>query len=194
LGRRALAVRCHVGDWDDCDTLIAATVAEFGRVDVLVNNAGIAPRTAITRVTDEEWDETIAVDLSAPFWFIRELVPAMKRTGGGCIVNVTSGAGIEGIAGFSSYAAAKGGIVGLSRTLALELAMFGIRVNLLSPGADTDMLRQLPPELLSTVLDMVPPLEDTARAVLELVADPHVTGRLVRTDEATYTRPAPNDA
>jgi 3-oxoacyl-[acyl-carrier protein] reductase len=191
---RAVPVSGNVGHLAEVRAICRTATNLLGPVDVLVNNAGIAPRTAITRVTDEEWDETIAVDLSAPFWFIRELVPAMKRTGGGCIVNVTSGAGIEGIAGFSSYAAAKGGIVGLSRTLALELAMFGIRVNLLSPGADTDMLRQLPPELLSTVLDMVPPLEDTARAVLELVADPHVTGRLVRTDEATYTRPAPNDA
>jgi 3-oxoacyl-[acyl-carrier protein] reductase len=97
-------------------------------------------------------------------------------------VNVTSGAGIEGTAGFSSYAAAKGGLVGLSMTLAQELAMFGIRVNLLSPGADTDMLRQLPPDLLSAVIDTIPPLEETARAVLALVADPEATGRLVRTD------------
>jgi 3-oxoacyl-[acyl-carrier protein] reductase len=177
-----VAVSGDVGRLDQVREICRAATEAVGTIDVLINNAGIAPRTAITRVTDDEWAETIAVDLSAPFWFIRELVPGMKRVGRGSIVNVTSGAGIEGTAGFSSYAAAKGGLVGLSMTLAQELAMFGIRVNLLSPGADTDMLRQLPPDLLSAVIDTIPPLEETARAVLALVADPEATGRLVRTD------------
>jgi len=100
--------------------LFAAEEA-FGPVDVLVNNAAIVPRTAITRVTDEEWDETLLVDLTAPFWYIRERVPGMKKLGRGAIVNVTSGAGISGTIGFSSYAAAKGGMNALSYTLAQEL-------------------------------------------------------------------------
>ena len=119
----------------------------FGTVDVLVNNAAIAPRTAITRVTDAEWDETLLVNLTAPFWYIRELVPGMKKIGRGAILNVTSGAGISGTVGFSSYSAAKGGMNGLSYTLALELERFGIRTNLLAAGAMTDMMRQLPKDV-----------------------------------------------
>jgi NAD(P)-dependent dehydrogenase (short-subunit alcohol dehydrogenase family) len=152
----------------------------FGAVDVLVNNAAIAPRTAITRVTDEEWLETLLTDLTGPFWLMRELIPGMKKAGWGSILNVTSGAGISGTAGFASYAAAKGGLNGLSYTLALELGRFGIRVNLLAAGALTDMLRQLPPELLDPMKDSVPSVEANALTALHLVATEGVTGQCYR--------------
>lgn len=149
----------------------------LGPVDVLVNNAAVAPRTAITRVTDEEWDETLLVNLTAPFWYIRELVPGMKQLGRGAILNVTSGAGIHGTIGFSSYSAAKGGMNGLSYTLAQELERFGIRTNLLAAGADTDMMRQLPKEIFDPETANLPSVEANARTALRLVADDSLNGQ-----------------
>jgi len=142
---------------------------------VLVNNAAIAPRSAITRVTDEEWDECLLVDLTAPFRYIREVVPGMKRLGRGVIVNVTSAAGIGGTVGFSSYSAAKGGLNGLSYTLAKELEPFGIRTNLLAAAAMTDMMRQLPPEIFDPDTPL-PSVEANASAALRLVVDPSLNG------------------
>jgi len=157
--------------------LCRAAEAAVGPIDVLVNNAAIAPRTAITRVTDEEWDETLLVNLTAPFWYIRELVPGMKKAGWGSILNVTSGAGISGTIGFSSYAAAKGGLNALSYTLAQELPRFGIRTNLLSAGADTDMMRQLPKELHDPENNRMPSVEANAATALRLVVDESLNGQ-----------------
>ena len=147
---------------------------------MLVNNAAISTRSAITRLTDEEWNLSIAVNLTAPMHFIRELVPGMKQAGWGRIVNVTSGAGVHGVPGFSAYSAGKGGIVGLTLTLALELERFGIKVNALSPAALTDMLKQLPPELLDPMIEAgLPTVEDCADTALTLVVDDAPTGQVV---------------
>lgn len=149
-----------------------------GTVDVLVNNAAIAPRSAFTRVDDDEWEQGILIDLTAPFWFMRELVPAMKTAGWGCILNVTSGMNTGSPVGFSTYAAAKGGLNGLSFTMARELAPFGIRTNLLSASAYTDMIRQLPEEIHLAMKDHIPSVEDNARTALRLVTDESVNGQL----------------
>ena len=124
----AVGIAAEVSDLDAVRELCCRAREEVGTVDVLVNNAAISVRSAITRLTDEEWDSSLAVNLTGPMYLIRELVPGMKQAGWGRIVNVTSGAGVHGVPGFSAYAAAKGGIVGLSFTLALELARFGIKV------------------------------------------------------------------
>jgi 3-oxoacyl-[acyl-carrier protein] reductase len=166
--------------------------AVFGPVDVLVNNAAIAPRTAITRVTDEEWDETLRVDLTAPFWYIRELVPGMKKLGRGSILNVTSGAGIGGSIGFSSYSAAKGGMNGLSYTLAQELERFGIRTNLLAAAAMTDMMRQLPEEIFGAeAAAALPSVEANARTALRLVADGSLNGQCFQVGQESELPPFP---
>jgi NAD(P)-dependent dehydrogenase (short-subunit alcohol dehydrogenase family) len=172
---RTVGLGADQSSLDEIRSLCRRAEEAFGPVDVLVNNAAIAPRTAITRVTDEEWNETLLVDLTAPFWYIRELVPGMKKLGRGVIVNVTSGAGISGTIGFSSYAAAKGGMNGLSYTLAQELQRFGIRTNLLSAGAMTDMMRQLPPEIFSPDTPL-PSVEANARTTLRLVVDESLNG------------------
>jgi NAD(P)-dependent dehydrogenase (short-subunit alcohol dehydrogenase family) len=144
---RVIGIGADQSSLDEIRALCRRAEQHFGPVDVLVNNAAIAPRTAITRITDNEWDETLLVNLTAPFWYIRELVPGMKKSGWGSILNVTSGAAISGTVGFSSYAAAKGGLNALSATLAVELQGFGIRTNLLCASAMTDMMRQLPAEI-----------------------------------------------
>jgi 3-oxoacyl-[acyl-carrier protein] reductase len=176
IGHGAIGLGANQGSLEEIRALCRKAAQAFGTVDILVNNAAISARTAITRVTDEEWNELVLVNLTAPFWYIRELVPGMKKAGGGSILNVTSGAGISGTVGYSSYAASKGGMNGLSYTLAKELAIFNITVNLLSAGAWTDMLRQNPEEVLPRDTPM-PSIEDNAQTALKLVSDPSLTGQ-----------------
>ena len=113
----------------------------------------------------------IRVNLTGPMFLTRAVVPVMKAQRSGVILNVISGAGTQGTVGFSSYAASKGGLVGLTMTWARELSMFGIRCNALSPSALTDMMRELPPELLAPMEESLASPEDVADAALFLVSD-----------------------
>jgi 3-oxoacyl-[acyl-carrier protein] reductase len=153
------------------DALVERVTGEFGRIDILVNNAAISRRSAVTRVTDDEWTDVIGINLTGPMYLTRAVVPVMKQQGRGAILNVISGAGTEGTIGFSSYAASKGGLVGLTMTWAKELTRFGIRVNALSPSALTDMMRQLPPELLDPIEGSLAAPADVADVALFLVSD-----------------------
>jgi 3-oxoacyl-[acyl-carrier protein] reductase len=153
------------------ERIVSKVLDEWGRVDILVNNAAISRRSAVTRVTDEEWDEVIRINLTGPMFLTRAVVPVMKRQGGGVVLNVISGAGTHGTIGFSSYAASKGGLVGLTMTWAQELAGFGIRVNALSPSALTDMMRELPAELLAPMENRLPSPDEVADVALFLVSD-----------------------
>jgi 3-oxoacyl-[acyl-carrier protein] reductase len=174
----------------DIDALVQRVVGECGRIDILVNNAAISRRSAVTRVTDDEWTEVIRVNLTGPMFLTRSVVPVMKGHGGGVILNVISGAGTHGTIGFSSYAASKGGLVGLTMTWAKELARFAIRVNALSPSALTDMMRELPPELLDPMEASLARPEDVANVALWLVSDlgKSVNGQIV----SAGAGPAPN--
>ena len=176
----AVGVGGDVSDLASVRAMCRRATQEAGPVDILVNNAGIASRRAITRMTDGDWFESLAVNLTGSMYTIRELVPGMKARGWGRIVSVTSGAATRGNAGFSAYAAAKGGVVGLALTLAVELHRFGIRVNALAPAALTDMLRQLPPELLDPMIEAgLPTVEERAQAALGLVVDDAPNGEVV---------------
>ena len=133
LGRRALAVRCHVGDWDACGALIDATVAEYGRIDVLVNNAGIAPVPPSLRdVTSELFDKTIAVNLKGPLRLTA--LAAEHMTAGGTIINISSKAALHGVPFTVVYAAAKAGLNALTKAAAAEFGPRGIRVNAIVCG------------------------------------------------------------
>jgi 3-oxoacyl-[acyl-carrier protein] reductase len=167
----SLAVAGDMSDQSAIDNLVEQVRSQVGPIDILVNNAAISRRSAVTRVTDDEWYEVIRVNLTGPMFLTRAVVPVMKANGGGVILNVISGAGTDGSIGFSSYAASKGGLVGLTMTWAKELAGFGIRVNALSPSALTDMMRQLPPELLGPMEDRLATPEEVARVALFLVSD-----------------------
>ena len=167
----SVALAGDMSDQTAIDRLVAGTVSQLGGIDILVNNAAISRRSALTRVTDEEWDEVIKVNLTGPMYLTRAVVPVMKERGRGVILNVVSGAGTHGTIGFSSYAASKGGLVALTLTWAQELARFGIRVNALSPSALTDMMRQLPSELLDPMKDRLPDPADVAKVALFLVSD-----------------------
>ena len=136
LGRRALAVSCHVGDWEQCGALIDATVAEFGRIDVLVNNAGIAPvPPSLLDVTPELFDKTIAVNLKGPLRLTA--LAAEHMPSGGAIINVSSKASLHPSSFTVVYAAAKAGLNALTRATAEEFGPRGIRV-------ERDRVRHVP--------------------------------------------------
>jgi NAD(P)-dependent dehydrogenase (short-subunit alcohol dehydrogenase family) len=147
MGRRALAVSCHVGDWEQCEALVETTVAEFGRVDVLVNNAGIAPvPPSLLGVTSDLFDKTIAVNLKGPLRLMA--LSAQYMPAGGSVVNISSKASIYPSPFTVVYAAAKAGLNALTKAAAQEFGSRGIRVNSIVCGTfHTDSLHaSLPSE------------------------------------------------
>ncbi len=148
MGRRALAVRCHVGDWDECGALIDASIAEFGRIDALVNNAGIAPVPPSLRdVTSELFDKTIAVNLKGPLRLTALAAEHMPE--GGTVINISSTASLHAMPFTVVYAAAKAGLNALTKAAAAEYGPRGIRVNAIVCGTfHTDSFHHgTPPEM-----------------------------------------------
>jgi 3-oxoacyl-[acyl-carrier protein] reductase len=179
----AVGIGADMGDRAAVVELIERAVTEVGPIDVLINNAGVAGRRAITRITDEEWDHVIAVNLTGPLVAIRAVVPSMKKRATGVIINLVSVAATEGTVGFSSYASSKAGLTGLTITLGAELAGFNIRVNAVSPSALTSMTRELPPEVLQGMIDNgLPEVESVAEVILFLASDASrdITGQVLR--------------
>lgn len=188
LGGEAFCLAADVTRRDEAEMLVSETVARFGSVDVLVNNAGIWRASPIEEMSDGEWREMLDVNLSGPFHCIREVVPHMKEAGYGRIVNIASTAGQRGEAFCSHYAATKGALISLTKSLAVELAPSGILVNCVAPGwTVTDMTREdlLGPRghdiLKSIPLGRVATPEEIAGAVIFLASDlaTFVTGEIL---------------
>lgn len=133
-GGRAMYVQTDVCKAIDVDNAVRAVLAEYGRIDVLVNNAGIFVRNAITEVSEEEWDRVLSVNLKGYFLMCRRVIPEMLRQGGGKIVNIGSIHGIRGTGTAATYCASKGGVENLTKQLAVEYAKKGIYVNSIAPG------------------------------------------------------------
>lgn len=135
LGARAITMVCDVSDEDAVGRMVTATLAEFGRIDVLVNNAGIiGPTALVTEVKREEWDETIAINLTGAFLCARAVLPHMAERRSGKIINISSIAGHKGYPLRIPYSVSKWGMIGLSQTLAAEWGHHNIQVNTISPG------------------------------------------------------------
>jgi 3-oxoacyl-[acyl-carrier protein] reductase len=134
LGARAHALRCDLADRAQVEALVPQAEAALGHVDILVNNAGLTRDNLFMRLKDEEWDDVLAVDLTAAFRLARAAVRGMIRRRFGRIIGITSIVGVTGNAGQGNYAAAKAGMIGMSKALALEVASRGVTVNCVAPG------------------------------------------------------------
>lgn len=173
----------------DVDRVVAEAVEETGRVDVLFNNAGLLRDKVLWKLSDEDWDMVVDVSLGGTFRFTRACVPHFRERGFGRVVNVTSYTGLHGNIGQASYAAAKAGVIGFTKTAAKELARFGVTVNAVSPNARTRMVDSIPEPQLAALEAMIPLArwgepDDIAAAVLFLASAEagYVTGTVLQAD------------
>jgi len=183
FGGRVAAVAADVGDPEAAGILVRTALDRYGRVDVVFNNAGVTTRRPLAQTDDATWDATMAVNLTSAFYLMRAAAPLMVKAGGGAIVNNASINALRGNVDLAAYAAAKGGLVSMTRALATELAPAGVRVNAICPGTiDTPMTDEYlsgsdSPDTLREQLVRKHPLgrlataEDIARAALFLASD-----------------------
>jgi 3-oxoacyl-[acyl-carrier protein] reductase len=185
-----VALPGDVGDAEQAREVVGRAEEALGDLDVLVNNAGVTRDTLIARMSDEEWHEVLATNLSGAFYTCRAVARKMLRRRSGAIVNLTSFVGLHGNPGQANYAATKAGLIGLTKALAKELGTRGVRVNAVAPGyITTDITAGLPDDLREWLLTLTPlgrlgEPEDVARAVRFLCSDDanFVTGEVLVVD------------
>ena len=190
-GVRALAVQADAASREDCDRLVEEA-ARFGngRIDVLVNNAGITRDSLILRMTDEQFDEVISTNLTGVFYMLRSVSKLMLKQKAGRIINISSVAGVRGNAGQINYSASKAGVIGMTKTLARELASRKITVNAVAPGLiETDMTLDMPEKARVELTASIPfrsmgTVEDIAGAVAFLAGEEsrYITGQVLLVD------------
>lgn len=160
LGRSVLGLQVDVSQAADVEAMVRAVLDRFGRLDIMVNNAGLNPSYArVEKVREEDYDLIMEVNVKGVFLCSQRVIPVMKEQGGGCIINIASAAGLVALYKCSAYAASKGAVIQLTRTMALELAPFNIRVNALCPGfVTTEMTENLleHPREGERVLSLIP--------------------------------------
>ncbi|MBK1811879.1 3-oxoacyl-[acyl-carrier-protein] reductase [Clostridium sp. YIM B02505] len=190
FGVNAIGVQCDISNSEDADKLIKTAFAEFGSVDILVNNAGITKDGLIMRMKDQDFDSVINTNLKGTFNTIRSASSIMMKQRSGKIVNLTSVVGITGNAGQANYAASKAGVIGLTKSVARELASRGITCNAVAPGfIETDMTEALSDKVKEATLNTIPlkklgSTEDVANLVGFLASDlsNYITGQVINVD------------
>lgn len=156
-GRRAVCVQADVSSVADCEKLIDAAVREFGKIDILINNAGITRDTLLMRMDEAAWDAVLDTNLKSMFATCKSAVKHMMKARSGAIINISSTSGVQGNPGQTNYAASKAGAIGFSKALAREVASRGIRVNVIAPGfVSSDMTNALDEKFKERVLEEIP--------------------------------------
>ncbi len=190
FGGAAVTIRADVSDYGQCEQLIESAIDHFKRIDILVNNAGITRDSLLARMKEAQWQEVIDTNLNGVYNCCRAILrPLLKQKSGGRIINVASVAGIHGNSGQANYAAAKGGVIAFSKTLAKELGSRNITVNAVAPGfIETEMTDVLSEEVKKQVLSRIAlgrlgRPEDVAEVILFLAASAgYVTGQVISVD------------
>jgi len=187
---RAVGIRADVSKADEVQAMVEQSLTHFGRIDILINNAGVIRDNMSWKMSDQDWDKVLDVNLKGTFLCSRAVIPPMRAQGYGKIVN-TSSIGALGNAGQANYSAAKAGVMALTKTLSLELARSGVNVNCVAPGSiDTPILKGMPPGMVEKkVLERVPLRriglpEDVAKLHLFLASDDssYITGQVIFID------------
>jgi 3-oxoacyl-[acyl-carrier protein] reductase len=193
-GHRLLVVASDVSQPDDAGTLIETTINEFGKLDALINNAGITRDTLIMRMSEDDWDAVLSTNLKGAFLCSKAAIRPMLRQRSGRIVNLTSVVGLVGNAGQANYAAAKAGLIGLTKSTAKEVGSRGITVNAVAPGfIDTRLTEVLPQEMKDTLLKNIPlgrlgSPDDVSGAVAFLLSPDasYITGHVLTIDGGLF--------
>jgi len=194
MGRRSFAIKVNVADLKDVERMGEAIVEQFGRIDILVNNAGITRDRLILRMTEEDWDAVLDVNLKGTFNCTKAAIRYMSKQKSGKIVSIASVSGEMGNPGQANYAASKAGVIGFTKTIAREFAGRGINVNAIAPGyIQTPMTDAVPEKTKEELKRMIPmerlgKPEDVAQAVLFLVSEnsSYITGQVLNVNGGIY--------
>jgi len=194
MGRKGLVVQADISNFSDAGKMVDNVVKEFGGLDILVNNAGINWDGVIWKMSEEQWDSVIDINLKGYFNYIRAVAPIFREQKSGKIVNVTSINGLRGKFGQANYSASKAGIIGLTKTVAKELGKYGINVNAVAPGLiETDMMKQATEEVRKMaieeiVLKRIGMPEEVADVVAFMCSEMarHITGEVIKVDGGQY--------
>lgn len=190
LGGTALFVKVDVASGESAQNMVQTTLNHFGKIDILINNAGITNDGLLAKLTEEAWQKVINVNLTGVFNCARAVIPTMLEKGEGKIINTSSVSGVYGNFGQTNYAAAKAGVIGMTKTWAKELGPKGINVNAVAPGfCDTSMTAKVPEKVIQKIVQQIPlkrlgKAEDIANAYLYLASDEasYVNGTVLHVD------------
>ena len=193
-GRRALVLQADVANFDDAQSMVGKILDDFGQVDILINNAGMNWDGVVWKMSEEQWDRVIGVDLKGTFNYTRAITPMFREQNSGKIVNITSINGLRGKFGQSNYSAAKAGVIGFTKTCARELGRYSVNVNAVAPGLiETEMVKEAPAKvrelaLEEIVLGRLGLPEEVASVVTFLCSEGgrHITGQVIQVDGGQY--------
>ncbi len=196
MGRKALAVKCDISSFSEAEDVVSQALDAFGRVDILVNNAGMNWDGVCWKMSEDQWDRVLEVNLKGYFNFTRHVAPLLKDQKYGKIINITSINGLRGKFGQTNYSASKAGIIGYTKAVAKELGAFGVNVNAAAPGLiETAMLKEsdardkiIDMAMAEIVMKRVGQPEDLANLVTFLASDKarHITGEVIKVDGGQY--------
>jgi acetoacetyl-CoA reductase len=193
-GVNALAIKADVSNRKEVQLMVSEAIETFGKIDILINNAGITSDKTLKNLSYDDWDSVLSVNLTGIFNATKEILPHMIPLGRGSIVNISSVIGQTGAIGQSNYSASKAGVIGFTKSCALEVAKYGITVNAICPGyVETDMLRAVPADVLERIRQRIPLRrfgrpDEIADVVRFLVTEGHyITGQCININGGLFT-------